>query len=113
MIEMEFMDSGDTVEAELTRFTDRLDIGRRGKERTCKYLLDQPGDCGALYDKLKHKGKAGFAGLGSFVWGYVNEMHIRSSSGNIKRPIGSKSQSGSKFKARKIKLRITGNIDIL
>lgn len=43
MIEMEFMDSGDTVEAELTRFTDGLDIGRRGKERTSKYLLDQPG----------------------------------------------------------------------
>lgn len=43
VIEMEFMDSGDTEEAELTTFTDGLDIGRRRKERISKYLLQQPG----------------------------------------------------------------------
>lgn len=63
-------------------------------------------------DKLKHKGKEGFSDLGSFVWGMLMRC-IRRSSRNIKKPIGSKCQFGAKLKARKIKLRITGNMDIL
>lgn len=105
---------GDFSEEELTRFTDRLDIGRRGKERISKNLFELLSRLWCyVFDMLKKQGKDRFCRSWKFCLGHVNEMHIRNSSGNIKRSIGSKSQFGVKLKAREIKLRITENMDIL
>lgn len=48
-----------------------------------------------------------------FLGGHVSEMCIRNSNGNIRRSVESKSQLGLKLKAREIKLRITGDTDLL